>query len=88
MISVCDTVFCSQQGFCVQCKSKQYTRADCGDNCTVFKSTKASYVTEEHKTAFVTECFTEAFTPEGVMKEGYQCSKEDMMYASAGIAMF
>jgi len=94
-----------KQGYCVKCKSKRYTRADCGhkvhwdqagrrsikhttDNCTVFKSHKASDVTDEQKKAFATQCFTEAFTPEGIMKADYQCSDDDMLYARASIAMF
>merc|ERR1712166_1047198 len=94
-----------KQGYCVKCKSKRYTRADCGhkvhwdqagrrsikhttDNCTVFKSHKASDVTDEQKKAFATQCFTEAFTPEGIMKADYQCSDENMLWASASIAMF
>jgi len=84
-----------KQGYCVNCKSKKYSEhsmylryADCGDNCTVFRTPFAKHATKDHKKAFAGECFTEAFTPEGTMKEDYQCSKEDMLYASANIAMF
>ena len=89
MVSVFDTVFCcSQQGFCVKCKKKKYNRPDCGDSCKVFKSKLAFVADKEQKTAFIKECFTEAFTSEGIMKDDYQCSDDDMMYARASIASF
>jgi len=77
-----------KQGFCVKCKSKKYTRADCGNSCTVFSKTKAQYATDEERTAFINECVKEAFTSEGVMKDDYQCSGEDLMRASASIKAF
>merc|ERR1712153_222763 len=42
--------------------------------------------TDEEKKAFLTQCLTDAFTPEGVMKDAYLCSREAMKYASASIA--
>jgi len=56
--------------------------------CTLFASSEAWLATEEQKRAFATQCLPEAFTPEGILKADYQCSKEDMKYASASIAMF
>jgi len=44
--------------------------------------------TDEEKKAFLTQCLTDAFTPEGVIKDAYQCSDTDMKYASASIAVF
>ena len=58
-----------------------------GDND---KNVKTIFVTRTTamQEAFVTRCFTEAFTSEGIMKADYQCSDDDMLYAGASIGMF
>jgi len=63
-------------------------RRQAATQCMVFYSSQAKHATTEQKRAFAGQCLTEAFTPEGIMKDDYQCSKEDMKYASASIAMF
>jgi len=56
--------------------------------CTMFSSDNGGKASKEQKKSFATQCLTEAFTSEGILKEAYQCSKEDMLYARASIAMF
>merc|ERR1712195_195657 len=58
------------------------------NSCAVFAHTNSVTETKAQKGAFAGQCFTEAFTSEGIMKDDYQCSEEDMKYASASIAMF
>jgi len=91
-----------KQGFCVRCKMEHYTakksscawcpletRAACGNSkCTVFSSPIALKANRYQKKQFVYQCFRKAFTPEGIMKDEYRCTKEDMLYAGASIAMF
>jgi len=44
--------------------------------------------TEEEKKAFLNQCLKDAFTSKGILKDDYQCSDKDMMYAKASIATF
>jgi len=58
------------------------------NSCSVFLHKDVQTQTDVQQRAFATQCFTEAFTPEGIMKADYQCSDDDMLYARASIAMF
>jgi len=73
------------------------SRNDCGKHggkkCEVFSCKKKTgpcygFGTDEEKMAFLNQCLPDAFTSKGVMKEDYQCSDTDMVYASASIAVF
>jgi len=58
------------------------------NSCSVFGDKDVQMQTNVQQRTFATQCFREAFTPEGIMKADYECSDDDMLYARASIAMF